>query len=289
MQKKMKTMPGKVIPQRQLRCFIAVVMALLMAITFTSGAAARYKDAGVTGVITETGPMSARSVLRYSLEESVDSYIVLSQTIATAPYYSNSDAIDIVLGFDAIITDTAAANGVDKAVIQSILFQEIRFLNFLDEVDICVQNTFRLRHHQAPEYGSAPQLAASVMTPFLNCFSFSDSSTGLGQIYAKSAIRALNWQSGLLLYNESDWKDREEIWLRLKYDNVYNIRMIGLLCRYNAAIAANDPLIENPGVRDVLRLYNGSGPSAEKYEEVTYRYYLAFKQYNEETAADQKL
>jgi hypothetical protein len=113
----------------------------------------------------------------------------------------------------------------------------------------------------------------------------SDSSTGLGQIFAETAIKALNWDGGTRPYNYDDWNDREEIWLQLKYDEAFNIDMIGLICRYNKYILTTEGYTESPSVRDVLRIYNGSGASAEKYGDVTYQYYEAFRKYNQDFSA----
>lgn len=230
-----------------------------------------------------SGPISisARRSLEDALAQSVDSYINFSQTVGTAAYYSNSEALDLILRYDDVIEDAAAVYGVDKAVIQSILFQEIRFINFLDEVDLCVQNTYFLLHKRETWSDVSPLLTVSIFEFFMTGFYASDSSTGLGQIYAKSAVKAANWYIGAELYDYDDWKDREIIWLNLKYNDAFNINMIGLLCRYNAYILQSEKHLRSPSIRDILRIYNGSGPLAERYAAVTYQYFLAFSAYND--------
>jgi hypothetical protein len=234
----------------------------------------------------KAGPITARAALEDALAQSVDAYKNLWQTIGTAPYNSNSEALDIVLGCDGFIEAAAEKHGVDKAVLQAILFQELRFVNIFDEVDICVENTYRFLHEKDAQ-DAAPLLSVSIIEPVMTGLYVSDSSTGLGQIYAETAIKALNWDGGTRPYNYDDWNDREEIWLRLKYDETFNIDMIGLICRYNAYILTTEKYTENPSVRDILRIYNGWGPSAERYADAAYRYYEAFRQYNKAASSNQ--
>jgi hypothetical protein len=275
------TLQAKVVPRQILRYLIIGFLALILYSQLLPPIPAKAEY----NINSEPISLSARNALEYSLAQSVDSYEDFWQTVGTAAYNGSSETLDIVLDYDNIIEDAAAENGIDKAVIQSILFQEIRFINFLDEVDTCVQNTLLILRERETQIGVSPLLSVSVIEPVLTGFYISDSSTGLGQIYAKSAIKALNWYNSADLYDYDSWKDREEIWLKLKYDDSYNIHMIGLICRYNDYILKEDQNIASPSVRDILRTYNGSGPSAERYEEVTYQYYLAFTQYNEDAPA----
>ena len=116
-----------------------------------------------------------------------------------------------------------------------------------------------------------------------------DTSTGVGQIFAETAIEATNsWtkKNGINSehrYDKTNWKDLEEFWLKLQYDDGYNIDMIGRVLDYK-----RDLLIEggfsDPTPRQIMQRYNGgdSNKYAIAYGKVTEKYYNAFKQFNAE-------
>ena len=70
----------------------------------------------------------------------------------------------------------------------------------------------------------------------------------------------------------------EEIWLQLKYNNSYNIDKVALVLAHMRHLLEQKNSSVN--VWDVLKRYNGFNETAEKYADVTYKYYLAFQQYN---------
>lgn len=100
-----------------------------------------------------------------------------------------------------------------------------------------------------------------------------DSSTGLGQIFASTAIDATNWYEKTN-YDRNDKKDLEKFWNELQ-DEDYNIDMVGRVLAYKRST-----LPEGADAKRIMKAYNGSGELAEKYSNVTWQYYKAFEEYN---------
>lgn len=76
------------------------------------------------------------------------------------------------------------------------------------------------------------------------------------------------------MYDPTNWKDLRTVWTSLNVNNVYNIDMVGLVLAYKRSS------ITKPTPKTIMQAYNGTGELAKKYGEVTYNYYLAFRQYN---------
>jgi RHS repeat-associated protein len=217
---------------------------------------------------------SAYTTLLDSLSKSVNNYKTFWQTVGTALYNSDKEALDTVLSYDAVISQSAQEFKIDKAMIQAILFQEIRFFNLLDAVDGIVIATYNYKF-RCEEYSNMPWYEKmTVIPPIPPIYQREDSSTGLGQIFASTAIDALNWQAKYTKYDKSNWKTVWDIWSKLHYDNEYNVYMVGLV------LAHKKYLIQNNNPQLIMQRYNGTGDLAKKYGIVTQEYYNAFKKYN---------
>jgi hypothetical protein len=247
---------------------------------FNSSGIAVVEENGECTYLSLDGAGYDREILENSLSMSVDSYKSILQTVGTTMYNGNEEALNTVFRYNEVIAQAAVKYGVEKAMIQAILFQEIRFINILDEVDTFVQTTFYCLH-QREDADIDDWTGDFISESVLSTINITDSSTGLGQIYAKSAIKALNWYLGSEVYDYNNWRDIEAVWVKLKYDDEYNVDMIGLILSYNRYLCEHVEMIQEPAVGDILRLYNGYGPLAEKYEEVTVDFYKAFGLYNE--------
>ena len=218
---------------------------------------------------------TAEEQLQIELEKAVDEYINLGQMIKTAPCYSTEDALNLVLQHDAEITAAAQKYGVEKAMIQAVLFQEIRFYGIEDPVaDAWVTLTYAYEGRRI-ETGKVPGGNASV----LGAIRKQDSSTGIAQIYAKTAIEAHNWKYGTE-YDPSDIATLEQFWMELQ-DNTCCIDTEAMVLeKIMADQQVSVPLTEDEN-RQVMARYNGTNSWARKYGEVTARYYAAFQEYNE--------
>lgn len=110
-----------------------------------------------------------------------------------------------------------------------------------------------------------------------------DSSTGIGQIFASTAIAANNWglNQGILSgkrYDVDNKHDRKEMWDKLNKDDAYNINMVGLVLSHKASqLGISDLTAIEPeqGVQ-VLGRYNGN----IAYGHLLYKYVSIFDQYN---------
>ena len=71
------------------------------------------------------GLIHNKQTLLDSLTTSVDNYKTIPQTIGTAFYNSTEDAMNTVLNYNQTIECTAKKYGIEKAIIQSILFGSI--------------------------------------------------------------------------------------------------------------------------------------------------------------------
>lgn len=106
-----------------------------------------------------------------------------------------------------------------------------------------------------------------------------DSSTGVGQIFAATAIDAYNLEYGTN-YNKLDWKDKELFWNKLQ-DDQYNVEMAAMVLK----LKANDCGYNINNLSDeqrklVLAGYNGSGDAALAYGVTVHDYYESFSEYN---------
>ena len=212
-----------------------------------------------------------RDELYDNLKEAVNGYANVGQILKTAPYNSTKEAMNTVIIYDNVITDAANKYDVEKEMIQSVLFQEIRFYGLDDPIaDDLVKKSY-VYEMEKEIYESGGKLFPPM--PVIGYRT--DSSTGLGQIFAKTAIEAINWYQGNTVYDYSNIKDREDMWYNLQND-LYNIEMVGMVLAYKRECIKDN----NYTVKDILKAYNGSGELAEKYSDVAMLYYNAFKQYN---------
>ncbi len=201
-------------------------------------------------------------------------------------FYSTNESIDIVLKYDKTISDVSEQLGVPKAMIQAVLFKEIRMKDALDVLaDSFVIEYYRY-NHSVEDYDNLsfwqkvfvrPPQPASLMRE--------DSSTGLGQIFAETAIDAYN--AGIsrgdisgsnIDYN--DWHQREKVWNELRDDKT-NIFYAGLVLKQKAEILKIDlNNVTDNEIEKTLARYNGFGYAAAEYGRETKQYYDLFSQFN---------
>ncbi len=250
-----------------------------------AGTAAGSGTPGAVGICTgaaavaasvarEAGAAVAKEQLKASLDTAVDGYITPGQRIATLPCMGNDEALEVVLSHDAAIEAASEKYNVDKEMIQSVLFQELRFYNVGDPVADSIVRQSQFYEHQLEAYEKAGFLEKMVRgVPVPPIVYRKDSSTGLGQIFASTAIDATNLYEKTN-YDRNDKKDLEKFWNELQ-DEDYNIDMVGRVLAYKRST-----LPEGADAKRIMKAYNGSGELAEKYSNVTWQYYKAFEEYN---------
>lgn len=200
------------------------------------------------------------------------------------------EAADAVINYDAQITRISQKYGIRKALIQTVLMWE-HSLEGKDDIAadsfVVITNAY---YGQLDYWSSLPPVQQAVTpaptppTPVLG-----DCSTGFGQIFASTAIDAINYavDRGLYYgkkYNIKDWKDVWEIWQKLHNDINFNIEICALVLIWGA----NDVGINgikysytDQELKEIIARYNGEGVDAAAYGQRNLETYKIFEYYNE--------
>lgn len=204
-------------------------------------------------------------------------------------YYSTEDCLDILYKYDELITDVSNKYLIPKASIQTILLRELRCYDVMDDlVDSFVVQQFSYwylveKYNESEWYQQLLMGYPSMPIPYRE-----DSSVGYGQIFAETAIDALNWYKHITYgngneYDYNDWHTREYIWNKLRTDNDFNIEMVALVLIWGA----NDIDLNNnywkyteSEIKKMLSRYNGTNSDADEYGEEAYHCYIIFDKYN---------
>lgn len=254
--------------KRMAGLIMCVLISFLAVVSFLNGHG-DWKNVRLTVVVNGCEVQTPEERLLTELNLAVDSYINIGQRLKTAPYYTNETALEAVLYYDATIEAAAEKYGIDKAMLQSVLFQELRFYGMEDPVaDLYVLSSYRYGHQQE-EHGKPQNMA----------FCRLDSSTGMGQVFAKTAIKAHNWKYDTT-YNLNDWKDLELFWMYLQEDE-QNIDTVALVLAYTMNEQEVSGKLSLAETEAVMARYNGTGVWAAKYGQVTIQYFQAFEEYNQ--------
>ncbi|MDA5140562.1 DUF1906 domain-containing protein [Streptomyces sp. AD681] len=176
---------------------------------------------------------------------------------ATIGGISTTEAFDSVIRMDPLFTDLARVLRVRKALVQAPVLWELRKWNPLDKfADDAVKDGDR-----------------------------DDSSTGWGQIFAATAIKARNYciDQGIINGSRLTDADMASVWTRLHEDPIYNITTAAYVTLWDAAEIG----VARPGLNTsdsdsqaILARYNGTGDGAEKYGRELIGLYQVLEQYN---------
>lgn len=201
------------------------------------------------------------------------------------PYNEVSECVDIIYYYDDIITDVSNKYMIPKAAIQSVLLREIKCFWLQDDVADSAVLSYYAYQYQVEYYNSLGLLQQLFMGyPEYPLLAKEDASTGYGQIFASTAINANNWaiDEGIIsgcTYDYDDWHQREDIWNKLRNDNVYNISMIPLVLMHGAYKKGYDRNYYDytvAQIKKMLAVYNGD----DAYGEAVYHSYVIFDKYN---------
>lgn len=233
-----------------------------------------YGTEQVTGILDVNMDMSMRGALLAD----VQSYLLNSmgvpetggnQGAQVLTYRSTTEAFDLMMSLDGLVTQLARTFRMRKAIIQAPLLWEIRMYNSLDVVgDEAV-----IDHYDGT--------GLSTKT---------DASTGLAQIFAATAIRGRNHciLAGLIggsLMLPSDENDLWNVWQQLHNDHDYNIRTVPTVL----IEGANDVGVPRPSMftgeedtRRTLARYNGNDSEgrADAYGTAMLGLHRVFEKYN---------
>ena len=156
-------------------------------------------------------------------------------------WHSSEDALDIILSYDDIITKYSNRFDIPKALLQTVIFREQRFVWFADDVadSIVIQSYF---YDKALDDWQALSPAQQLVTPLpeIPIGYRHDCSTGLAQIFGATAIKAINYAvlQGIITdersYNAENLEDLKTIWYKLKDDDDFNVKCAALTLIFEA-------------------------------------------------------
>lgn len=230
---------------------------------------------------------------RASLKSEIVSYV--SDNIGLAglkAVRSREQAAEDTLSYDSKFTELSNRFGMRKALIQTVSMWERACEGHEDSLaNTMVEND--ILYHEQVEYWYNLPSNEQMLTPYPSRLIpwKEDCSTGFSQIFANTAINARNWarEQGLISdreYNFENWKDRKEIWEKLKNDVNFNLETCALVLLWGASDVGLDRV--NPynysqdQIKQVLKRYNGFGDKAEDYGNKNLGLYNIFEKYNSE-------
>ncbi|MFK4071090.1 glycoside hydrolase domain-containing protein [Streptomyces sp. NPDC029674] len=179
---------------------------------------------------------------------------------------TTTECFDILMDYDWLLTRLARNLRVRKALIQCPLMWELRAMNTADGL----ADELVIDHYKG---------GASTKN---------DSSTGPGQIFAKTAIRARNHaiREGVIagtIMDATKESDLWAVWQRLREDTVYNMTTVPLVLIEGAhEIGAARPGLDTDeeDSRRTLARYNGTDQSAQGYGTALLGLYRVFEKYH---------
>lgn len=239
--------------------------------------------------ISECLPIHIKDNLISELKQYIDEDLNSLQGLITN--HTLEEAVQIIYEYDSIITESSNYYMLPKAYIQAVLLRELIFENILDSIAdeaVIITHTYINAKEIYDNLDWYSKLF--VQKPVYPILIYKeDSSTGLGQIFAGTAISALNYLNKRnninITYNYENWRERYSIWNKLRTNNEYNVSMIANILVFRAISEIN---IDNDfflGYSEESRIlllarYNGTNDSAKKYGKEVYRYYEVFEKYN---------
>ncbi len=204
-------------------------------------------------------------------------------------HYTTAECLDIILNYDHTITTFCNMYCVPKEFVQTLLLRELWCVDITDTAsDYAVQAYFgwRTEYEYWSQMPTWQQVIISPPTPPV--YIQEDSSTGIGQMFARVAIEAHNLaiNKGLInasYYNSGDWHDCEYVWNKLHNDDSFAIKMTTLEmyhCADYAGVSGSLFHCTAPQIKAILSRYNGTGTNAQTYGNECYEYYKIFKKYS---------
>jgi RHS repeat-associated protein len=218
-----------------------------------------------------------------NLSDKVSDHMSILKKASTIFHNSTKEALDVILGYDVQITEVAEKYGVGKALIQSVLMREIRWAYFQDDYADSLVIATETYYEQMERFLSRPWSVQAIYgPPEIPVMFRDDSSPGLGQVTAKTAISAYNWYNSNTQIDYNDRNRRFGVWNRLRTDNSFNIDAVGVVLLYGAEklLSIDLQTANTSEIKEILARYNGIGSSAKTYGEEVYEYYKIFKNFN---------
>jgi peptidoglycan hydrolase-like protein with peptidoglycan-binding domain len=222
--------------------------------------------------------------LKSQLSKDLNDYRSRVTSNTTGLKHSMDEALDVVIAYDELITNVSRSFGVRKALIQSESFWEYWKETPLDNLADGLVLSWYVYKHAYEAWLKVP--VGPPPTPPVG--GRDDSSTGISQIFGRTAIRARNYAvaQGLIsgsMLNADDWHVLEDVWNKLHDDGNYNISTVPLVLFEGAAQIGVTGLQLNYSdseLRSIFARYNGTGPDADHYGVEVHGVYKIFDKYN---------
>lgn len=205
----------------------------------------------------------------------------MGQVKAYLAYYSPDEAVSIVLKHDSDVSKAAEKYNVKKEMIQGILVRELMCFNPAQDpvADMAVQYYYHNQHEK--EYYMTLKWWQQILygSPEFFYPEREDCSTGIGQIFAKTAINATNYLKETKI-DYSNWKQRKKVWYKLKDNDAYSAQMVAKVLSYKSK-GKNISKPNKTEFESAAALYNASTvKKGLNYGKKIYQYNKYFAKYN---------
>ncbi len=204
--------------------------------------------------------------------------------LSFASIYTANKALDVISKYNDRIEQVSEQLKIPKETIQAVLYRELICLNAKDIASDAVVTGY----HNA-RLGNGIPVVNDAEEWLLGQLG-DDSSTGIGQIFARTAIKAENEASKEANINKIlDDRNENDVWnmWQTLRDDSTNIYYIGLVLKMEAKNQNVDDLSKasDEQIRNVIAAYNGGSDSythnnPQRYGTQTKEYFDLFKRYN---------
>jgi peptidoglycan hydrolase-like protein with peptidoglycan-binding domain len=196
---------------------------------------------------------------------------------------SSEACVAKLMDLDPLITGLSRAYRMRKALIQTVIFWEYHADVTDPAVDALVAAFYAymeaLEAWQKNPFGPPPQPPLIIRD---------DSSTGVAQIFARTAIKARNYAAAQGLtadppLNAGDWHVLRDVWQKLRDDDDYNTSTVPLVLiegAHEVGVTADRLRYSAEDTRRVLARYNGTGDAAAEYGRRALDLYQIIEAYN---------
>ncbi len=211
--------------------------------------------------IPEKYSLECNSCIFSELQETVKDELCVVEFAKNIGHNTTCKSISIVLKYDDKISEASKTYNIPKEMIQAVLFKELRMIDFRDDIsDAFVDKCFDIHKRLVTSDNiDIIDKLVIIMTDTKG------SSTGIGQVFPETAIKAYNWYTEK--YGNSDSKtinylntyQRECMWRKLQDDNTC-IDYIALVLKYEAECNLNID-VNSACEKDIENLfikYNGA-------------------------------
>ncbi|MFY1574180.1 glycoside hydrolase domain-containing protein [Verrucosispora sp. WMMD703] len=225
--------------------------------------------------------MSYRSALLTALRN----YLNPLDTPKVGLIHSIEETLDKVLAHDELITNLSRGYNVRKALLQTNPFWEYWKQTLEESVADAAVRLWYVYRQQLEAWENSGHLG----TPPTPMPERPDSSTGVSQIFAASAIRARNWAKGRGLVpgaaqDASDWHVMWDTWRSLNENDNYNISTVPLILfeggHRRAGISGQRLTYTDQEIEQMLASYQGDGSNSVVYGRETMGVYRCFEATN---------